>query len=199
MNKRLASTAYHEAGHVAAYLLLGKHFDHVTIEPGEDYFGYVLGVDALPENIQYGEQTPRRRRMIEERTVILSAGNVAERCFLKKDVCAGSGNDWAQTLKLLELISESLEEASAYHAWITARTRNLLLTPLHWPIVETVALALLEHRTLTYAQVKSVVRQDTAENLRQFDEAKILRVREELADYRKRYPLKLSQWQWTIG
>lgn len=163
MPRQIECTAYHEAGHAAAYLALDRRFQHVTIEPKEDETGGSLG-HCLGVADRHGagfatevyEGTPRARRWLEQRAMVLAAGNVAERYFTKRRIVAGSISDFSYIADALDGLCGDEDEASAYCAWITFRTRNLLLKLDNWVVVDALAKALLDRRTLTYKEAREI-------------------------------------------
>ena len=192
--RHLEATAHHEAGHAAAYILTGRKFKHVTIKPGEDYFGRVLSQHPawFGRAMNDPELKNRLRRYIEDRVIILSAGNVAERFFEKRRIVAGAGSDWINTFELLEHGSCGLEEVSTYHAWITARTRSLILRPDVWGGVSAMAAALMDQETLSYNEAERIYHEAALAITGPRFEA----IRREIVDYRKKHPLRMRECEW---
>jgi hypothetical protein len=166
MPKEIEKTAYHEAGHAACYIILGKRFKYVTIESAEDDFsksaGHLMRViehtgERLEMEVYNG--TPRARRWIEARAMTYAAGNIAECYFAKRRIVAGAASDFSNLVNEISDLCSSDDEVSAYWNWLTIRTRNLLLNPENWLLVDAIAKALLERRKLTYREAKLIAGQ----------------------------------------
>ncbi|HKQ76714.1 MAG TPA: hypothetical protein VJ810_23670 [Blastocatellia bacterium] len=191
-------TAFHEAGHAICYIAQGKRFAYATIKPGEGFLGHVKSAGRTPRNIQY-DDSPRMRRWIEEQVICSAGGNVAERFFAKKRIVAGSCRDWFNIFDLLELHSSSVEEISAHHALLTIRTRDLLLKPFTWRMVEAVAEALLQKQTLKFDEARDIARQAVDALSKPSARGDVERLQRDIADYRRKFPTRFSDFIWEVG
>jgi ATP-dependent Zn protease len=166
--KRIDATAYHEAGHVAAYLSLGIGFKYVTIEPGDDALGHCKGVIRGGKRLELDTYlgNARGRDWIEKHVTIFLAGNVAERCFTGRKAVAGSGHDFSAACNLLSNLCGDDDEVSAYFDLMYVRVRNLLTMPLEWMIVQRIASELLNRETVRYKDAKKIAEQAKQDFLR---------------------------------
>lgn len=131
--------AYHEAGHVAAYLDMGKKFHSVTIIPDSDTDGKV---NSCGEKMRHCD-----------RAVIDFSGPFAEARYRKKDpLCCGIAGDiasasasvkkWAGMLSLPdEEVALDLEQQAR---WIVKT---------QWDFICRIADKLIERKTLMYDDV----------------------------------------------
>lgn len=209
-NKSLEATAYHEAGHVAANLLLGIKVKTATIKPGDGYLGRVedattaaalKSINRVMDAVQNGDRAARRRarERAENALMTLLAGNVAQRFFSKKRIAKGAMSDWQKALEYCEALSDGLEESSAYFAYMMARTRSLILRPMTWLQVEAIASALLERETMTRAEVESVWEETGRFILSPGADQRLRKLQRELGNYFRDHPLRHSEWKWAIG
>jgi hypothetical protein len=176
MTKALWRTAYHEAGHAVTAWTLDLGVKMVTIAPTEDTLGHVLVrrhmTSRLADQVRY-DLTPGRRDLVERKVLVSLAGMEAERRHSGRRRLSGAGlyrlppdqrdeysakaggrvdfvcgeGDFLNAIDLLALLtSEGTAEFDAYLAWLSERTKTLLVA--RWGLVERVAAALVEHRTL---------------------------------------------------
>ena len=139
---RLTYTAYHEAGHAVADMVLGHGVARVSIVPDpEQWIGGASlqcdGDDMTPEGMA-------------DLVVALYAGAEAERCVRPKDgdnfkvIKGGASSDDDKAEEYLSHCRESSDELRAKAAQLVAE---------HWGFVELVVGELLEFHVLDYEEV----------------------------------------------
>lgn len=156
--KEMLNTAYHEAGHaVAAFVLhipIGR--DGATIIP--DHNAGSLGtchiLRKLKENPTYAT-SPRTRARIEDLSVMLMAGDAAQRRFQPRSRYGGH-RDIQDAIDLLDYVSSSSEVSNARVrvAFLEARA----LVECHWDRIRAVATSLYDKRTLSREDVLCLIR-----------------------------------------
>lgn len=161
-----ATTAYHEAGHAVAAMLLGIKTVHVTIRPdhaagslGHHRSGRMVWKRRLADG---GEQSAQIRARGENHTIYCLAGSVAENIFRKKAGMrknhAGARADWNEVADIAVGLFGDLATANAFVRFAQLRAEGLMFQ--WWSNVEAVAKALLEQETLTGDQVRSVIQRE---------------------------------------
>lgn len=148
----LAITAYHEAGHVVMYLEHGVPFSHVTIvaDDATDSLGMVH-----PSPV-----TPYLHRATAAE--IIAAGPVAE-CIFDAMGCGADPEEGDLVCAVL-MAADDPEVAKAESVGFIVQTLERTVTDVvavlrrRWADVERLAAALLVADTLTYEQVKEVLR-----------------------------------------
>jgi ATP-dependent Zn protease len=141
-------TAYHEAGHIVVGLLLGRVPVSATILREGHAAGKTEFDPGVPPFAKHHlNQSLEKRKYTEQRVIGELAGSMALDLFKP-----GRQHDASDTHDLdftKELISElvSWQEPDTYFKEALDRTKNLLSE--NWHIVEVVAKALLEHKTLS--------------------------------------------------
>lgn len=195
--KRIERTAIHEAGHAVCYLAQGQRFKDVTIKAEGEMLGHCAPSGKMPRDLEY-DDSPRAQRWIEEKVICLAGGNIAERFAAKKRIVAGSCADWFNIFDLLSLHRASSDEISARHAWLTIRTRDLLLTPFTWRMVEAVAEALLQKQTLRFDEARDIARQAADALLSPSGRDEIEKLQLEIANYHRKFPTRFSDFMWRV-
>jgi hypothetical protein len=163
---RIERTAYHEAGHAVASIILRVGVRYVTIIPDlkEGSLGHCAGVSSLRSPDQYEEH--HFRRIFERGIIVRLAGTIAEaeltgrhgKGFNHVPRTRGpSGWDGDVAIDLAYPITGGPEELSAYLDWLYFRTRNLLRVHHHWRAVERLAAALLERKKLSGREARRVI------------------------------------------
>lgn len=170
--RRLALTAYHEAGHAVADVVLGIDVDHVTIVPQEDTSGHetVIHPDDIKEGWGVSDyDDPRVRLHVENFLIGLLAGPYAGRKFYpkarlqatetlsdgRKVLAAGSDHSYVVRI-IADIFGDDNDQVRwTYERYVTARARALVET--HWRSIELVANALLKRKTLSGDEVKRVM------------------------------------------
>lgn len=155
----LASTAHHEAGHAIARFRQRLAIRSVTIEEDEESFGRASH-NPPGEWFQPDIEVDRRtRNRIESEIICALAGPEAECRFMGNDDApygAGSQADLDVAALLACYVCGDDDEASAYMEWLRIRARNLVRS--EWELVEVLAAALLDRKTLSGHQVRKVLR-----------------------------------------
>jgi hypothetical protein len=157
----LESTAFHEAGHAAAAFHLGVAVKEVSIVPdiGAERLGHCAGYgypdwfspDALIDD--------RSRALAEREIIVMFAGPAAEaRARGRRDHVGAGGDDYRYAIDLASRFCGSIEETTAYVAWLALRAQNLIHDPFVWFGVEALAAALLARRTLTGRKARAAYR-----------------------------------------
>jgi ATP-dependent Zn protease len=153
-------TAYHEAGHAVANLLLELKIKRLTIIPSGDYAGCCDGF--RPRDIC--ESLPRLQKEIK----ILLAGKIAQikfkpgswRLRQTQALVVGkfgvAGDDHEVNLLIDSLAEKDYEEARLWRRLLTHQTKKLL--DRNWAFVKRLAAELLEKGELTDAEVKDIYR-----------------------------------------
>lgn len=150
----LEATAYHEAGHAVACFLLGRWFRFVTVKPGDDFLGKVVG---------RASDIRRRLKMAEKGfisihdAIITAAGPEAERKHTGRSNHRGADGDYRRIIDIARGAGEdgsgAKEDSPMVYAISGAafkEARSLL--DFRWPLVESVAQELLRRETLTHEE-----------------------------------------------
>ncbi len=154
------ATAFHEAGHAVIAYLEGVKFRYVTVNPGEDFAGMVR-LHKVPQSVELGEWTPWARHQAEARIMLsLAGGYAAAQVFPRSHSSRLSDADWYLIDCCLgEYGGSNTDERNAYFRWLEIRTRNKVRFRLVWPLIESVADALMERKTLKCSEVGEIIRQ----------------------------------------
>ena len=158
-----SEVAYHEAGHVVAHYVLRAKYNSVTIEPTDDYAGYVGTPNPwrsfVPETAR---DTTEDRNRLEKFAMLRLAGPIAQEIFLGTSVpdWTGRTGDWGAAFDALCYISGSYEEATAHVEWLKHRTRRMFLQRdgIYFTAVEAVAKALLAKGRLSYRESRKITK-----------------------------------------
>jgi ATP-dependent Zn protease len=153
------ATAYHEAGHAAVALHLGRKVLSVDIIHVEEK--RQLGVCHngrtprwfQPEFVADG----RTRLLLEKEIMVFLAGHLAERRFTGRRNYVGASRDHSCAADLADYACGSAEQVEAFLAWLEVRTDDTLRMPLVWRVVEAIAAALMEREHLTGRQVRAIL------------------------------------------
>lgn len=156
--QQLARTAYHEAGHAAVMHEHGHRFKFVTIEQTDDSLGHVLA-DYLRDFKPDVEVRPQDERRIRDRVVQLLAGASAEAKYAGRRNHVGAGDDYKRAVAFAEYVTLSPEETGAYLDWLWLRADNTVALPHVWAMIQALAGALMDKRTLSYDEAVAVMEQ----------------------------------------
>jgi ATP-dependent Zn protease len=129
------ATAYHEAGHAAAAMALGRDVHRVSVLPDRDLLGWCEFKKAV---FRPSED------WIERELLISLAGMAAEARHTGTYDRAAAGKDlkFARKLALQRASERSLDR---YERRMLAKTENLLADDAVWRAVEMIAAELLKH------------------------------------------------------
>ena len=166
MHDSLEQIALHEAGHALGYILTGRPFAFVTIEPSElkihtdgKSLGYLQPITPYyHDNVAYSRLTPDEffQNFIEDVTIL--SAYVAQRIFSKDFDRTGSKTDFL-ALNKSGLISQPEPFRTAYKRFLIAYTFQLLSLDVHKQLLLKITDELLKKKTLTYDQVQAIVDQ----------------------------------------
>jgi hypothetical protein len=151
--RQLKRTAYHEAGHAVAAVLMDVPFRRVTILPDAQCAGRV---DLA--NVEPPIHVKAARDHWARRICVFLAGPLAEtlysRCWQQQPI----SNEHTDEFKVWEIIACFDLRAKADRVnRLRFQTLERLRAPDVWAVVEVVALELLKRKTLNSAQVHSLV------------------------------------------
>lgn len=154
--RRAERTAWHEAGHVAAYLAYRRPFRYVTIRGRSGADGRVCvrprRIDSVTL-VVIAHAGPMAEGL--HALASLPAGYLDEEGLDEGDVIAGAyldgGHDDVAVIREAGLAEATFPEGLA---------RDLLRR--EWPVVALVAAALIDHHTLSYRQVLGLPGMDEA-------------------------------------
>jgi hypothetical protein len=149
------ATSFHEAGHVAAAWSRGLKIHSATIDPTPGFRGHTLHANPL-RGIRLNLSLARVRDRAESAIVVYLAGPEAQQRHNPRSWRTHHGaSDFKQAFDLAIGLSTSGEAAHAYLDWLTVVARDEI--EALWPQVEKVAHALVTQRTLTAAEVKTLL------------------------------------------
>jgi ATP-dependent Zn protease len=156
--KALISTAYHEAGHVVAAYIECIKLKKATIIPSEDYLGVVVRQrmeKRIRDAFEFGEITPAKRARLESFIMMSYAGGIAQQKHRGRANHIGSSSDYDNVVDLAMMATGSVEETEAYLKWLYVRTKQVV--NVYWYLIEAIAEALLEHQTLSAADIERIM------------------------------------------
>jgi hypothetical protein len=173
--------AIHEAGHVVAGRALGQLVGGVTIEPGENYSGATWGPNSDPSSFFTSEETiatcaalsslmpafgePRDDAAVElvqthARVIELLAGTEAERLLYPDEPPLNAPHDVAEARAHAALICCSPAAVGAFLAYAKIEASELIR--LHRHLVQAIAAALIERRTLDGIAIDIIIADTSA-------------------------------------
>ncbi len=117
----LKLTAYHEAGHIVASILMGKPATSATIVPNGEYSGLTKGKGFFEEGFDIESFTLYNidhYQALKKHIIVNLAGEVATSIISKKRDSHGSLGDWQNTVDWVQhfVFSEHLIDAIANEA-----------------------------------------------------------------------------------
>jgi hypothetical protein len=160
MDDQRRRTAYHEAGHAVSSYAKGIPMDGATISEKEHSLGRVI-FGREPEYWRYREGA---EEIMFALIVVSRAGVEAAEMGTGSPTAADDpninpnilGSDWRGTLQYLdELCGE--DESRREVIWEQAGREAERVLQENWPAVEAVAERLLEHQTLSAAELKAIL------------------------------------------
>lgn len=150
----LVASAYHEAGHAVMAHLCGQHLTQVEIIGDEEHSGSVSSL-RLRDEPEMGEEPGLRTAAVEARILCVCAGIASEQMVTGTlDWDEGSEDVDAAVRLAMRIVGDCervlvyLEEAREHAEFVLRR---------HWAAVETLANALLLHRSMTGQQVRAIL------------------------------------------
>ncbi len=157
--KELEATAYHEARHAVASFFLKRQFRFVTIKPGDDFLGRVVG---RPSDYRRRLKMAERGFICTYAAVISAAGPEAERIFNGHRNHRGAEADYIRILDIARGVGEDgyggMENSPMAKAITDASFKEAsILLEFRWPFVKRVARELLRHKTINYEDFVALV------------------------------------------
>lgn len=160
-NKKKA-TAYHEAGHALAYILLDRKFRYVTIKPDKECLGQLMPYFGKSkfDDFYHGARSfydPLRLENHFKKDFLSLAGFAAEKIFSGKY----QRNIYRNNSDYENWIERSLIDLPdklnlSYQKFIRQYVIEILNCQLNWLRIVAIAEALIENETLTYMEVINV-------------------------------------------
>ncbi len=157
---RLLATAYHEAGHAVADWRHGFKVKRATVVPKNDALGSVSSVSRLHfRTLEYTNPSGARIGRYHEMIVSLLAGRAAQRRFKPQSIrsCQAS-SDLRGVMEILTRLHGYDDEQKHAFRYLEARARKLVSHPQNWRMIQDVAKALIERRTMTGDEVVATLR-----------------------------------------
>jgi hypothetical protein len=138
--------AYHEAGHTVAACLVGLPFESVTIIQTGSYLGTCL----IPLQKDFpGDYDGSQRELWVKRWMFMgAAGTIAEEQFTGRPSDSDHG---VGVVRLAAYLFEDEDEVNHYAKFIWEQTKECIVA--HWNLVQAVANALCEQKTVEYQKV----------------------------------------------
>ena len=160
MKLALRATAYHEAGHAVADWRHGFKIKRVTIVPAVNSKGMVSGKDFRFRDLEYGRLTGNRIGYYHDRIICCLAGGEAQRRFNPRSFRTHHTASDIESVKELLFRLHSDQEKEAFHAmkYLQARARNFVRFSMNRQMIEDLAKALLERRSMTGEEVAETLR-----------------------------------------
>jgi len=162
--QRRVRTAYHEAGHAVAALLLGLPLEEVSISTDAEH-ELVGGTHCRPRlahldpDTHWGRVTPEDAGQLRAAIMVSCAGPLAEaRCTGRFTWRCGEG-DRETAMEYARYVRHDPAAFQAYLDALFRQTTELIYAPQTWPLVEAVARALLERGRLDGPQARRLVEQ----------------------------------------
>jgi hypothetical protein len=150
--KARAGTAYHEAGHAVAAVLLGFQFQHATIVPKDDSLGHVLyGIYTMFLNVGHRAYA----RDLRDYLITNRASPIAEERHIGRRNDDGAADDDADFWGMLYQMYGDRRDRHARD--LSRHARQLVAA--HWWMIERVAQALIQEQTLSFAAVVELMQQ----------------------------------------
>jgi len=172
----IEAVAHHEAGHAVAAYRLHRRFRYVTIEPdGRDlgccYRPYEPLESAcracLPDIL-----TPSQRSALDREIMVEMAGFVAE--FYYREGAEGYNTGDCKDYRTSRQVARSMichearragtldeldiDEEVTWHVHVLAEKTIPLIVHESWPLVEALASALLEEKTIRYMRARAIMK-----------------------------------------
>jgi hypothetical protein len=158
--RKLASTAYHEAGHVALALEFELKLKRATIKP-DAAAGSLGGVHHHKIGAWFRpdlEVNARIEQRIFHEIMSSLAGVVAEKTFTgKRANHGGAVSDYGSAADLAMYLAGNESETNALLKWLGMRVERIIKH--RWDhVVRPIAEALIERQTLSQAEIYAVLK-----------------------------------------
>ena len=158
ITKAVQSTAYHEAGHAVAAWKKGVRTKKLSIMPDEDSDGrherYAYFTGIRPE----WDNSSGVQRRLENMAFVCCAGPAAQRRFSPKGARSYHGAaDREQANDLLSYLTGDDDVLAAHFKLIDLRARKFVALPHIWPLIEDLAVVLLERREMSSKEVRATI------------------------------------------
>ncbi len=152
---QLTATAYHEAGHAVVAVSLGRTIHKVTINAANLQFGGIrLGAVKFDKG-----RAKASKDAVEDEVLILFAGMVAEARFTGKYCPAGAQEDLVSVRRLLGNRAGNERQFERLERRLLKKTEHLLHDEAHVAAIESIAVELLEKRTISGRTVRHFFQQ----------------------------------------
>ena len=145
-------TAYHEAGHAAIAMIVGRSIHKVSIVPNKTRLGAC--------EMKKGRVQPSSD-WLEDEILILLAGLAAEAKLTGRYAWQGAGQDLRNVRQLTLSRAGDETRAEKLERRLLAKTEHLLADEKTWKIVEQIAAALLERETISGRAARHLYQQTT--------------------------------------
>lgn len=166
MISAIEKTAYHEAGHAMAFMVLKTRFSKVSIVPDDESLGRVT--NDLPDSFFDEDLNANRQRSLYEKHILISlAGGLAEMKLTGVENTDGNAVDNSSVVELASRVTDSVAETEAYILWLQERAKNMVDNPWNWIAVEALAAALLHSKTLSARKAREIMKQARREQVQQ--------------------------------
>lgn len=153
----LKATAYHEAGHAAAYFYFGERLKRITIIPTEDYMGCCFDYHKGPrEDFIIGTPSPKKIKKTERKFIIELAGCLAEDKYLGREYSLWPDAQNMMTLYERKFSEVSVEEADAYIGKFYMDASDMINQEHIWAFIEALAVSLLEKKMVKGKEAKAI-------------------------------------------
>lgn len=164
MNKKLESTAHHEAGHAIACILTNQRFKVVTINPDTDSLGHLKHeksfISALKRNHNHKSfLNPADFNSFFKVDFIRISGLVSEKIYKGRFNHIGAGSDYQNWIDST-LLDLSCQLNSTYQRFLIQYVFDVLSSETAWSNIKAVASVLMQKRTLTYLETKQIIIED---------------------------------------
>jgi len=148
--RRLAATAYHEAGHAVAAIDHEWKVRRVSIAPTADTLGHMMRYKKSSFRPDVDAESIKARTQLESLAIICMAGEAAERRYTGRRNRVGAASD---IRKIADLVSYRFRNdervVMAYYRYIQEYADAMMRNPLVWTKVRAVARLLIERTTIS--------------------------------------------------
>lgn len=158
------TTAYHEAGHALALILLKRKFKYVTIRPDQDSKGQVRyhGNSRKVNTERYFIFNPSDFQRYFKHDFKTIAGMVAEKMYTGRSNNAGAKSDYDIWIDVT-LLDLPEKFSLVYQRFLMKYIIEVFSIEDNWKSIQAIASALMKREVLTYHEVIDVIRRKTIE------------------------------------